>query len=81
MFTPDPDKKLPANGKDKGKQTGNNVGIIRPGGEIKTLCVQNSFISPLISMLVVQRDSMIDNSQVGSGIGRPQTPKVINAVR
>lgn len=81
MFTPDSDKKLTANGKDKGKQAGNNVGIIRPGGEIKTLCVQNSFISPLISMLVVQRDSMVDNSQVGSGIGRPQTPKAINAVR
>lgn len=75
------EKKAPVNGKDKGKQASDNADIIRPGREIKTLCVQNSFISPLISMLVVQRDSLVDNSQVGTAIGRPQTPKAVNVVR
>ena len=56
--------------------------IVRNGREIETLCVQNSLIPALISMLATaQRDSTADNSQVGSGIGRPQTPKAINVVR
>ncbi|KAG8835012.1 hypothetical protein FRC17_005860 [Serendipita sp. 399] len=56
-------------------------GILREGREIETLCVQNSLIPALISVLSVQRDSIIDNSQVGNGIGRPQTPKAINVIR
>ncbi|KAG8836319.1 hypothetical protein FRC18_011606 [Serendipita sp. 400] len=55
--------------------------ILREGREIETLCVQNSLIPSLISILSVQRDSIVDNSQVGNGIGRPQTPKAINVIR
>jgi hypothetical protein len=60
----------------------NTSPTIRDGREIETLCVQNSLIPALIAMLATtQRDSTADNSQVGSGIGRPQTPKAINVVR
>lgn len=60
----------------------NSSEIVRDGREIETLCVQNSLIPALISMLATtQRDSAADNSQVGNGIGRPQTPKAVNVVR
>ncbi|PVF95263.1 hypothetical protein CPB86DRAFT_817363 [Serendipita vermifera] len=78
------DKKADSiNGKEsaKGRSRSNSTGIVRDGREIETLSVQNSLIPVLISMLIVQRESSIDNSQVGNGIGRPQTPKAVNIVR
>lgn len=63
------------------ERTAASGGSLREGREIETLCVQNSLIPALISLLMVQRDSVVDNLHVGNGIGRPQTPKAINIIR
>lgn len=68
-------------------------GIVRDGREIETLCVQNSLISSLVSVLSTPGDFLdfdmggsagtANQNQLalGSGIGRPMTPKAVNVAR